>query len=61
MYIHLLRYDHILVWVIKTFVHAGFVHLGEHGVEAVVLRQAADGFFHAANQLAFFRLVPALR
>ena len=44
----------------KNFCHAGFVHFGEHGVETVELRQAADGFFHAANQLAFFRIVPAL-
>jgi hypothetical protein len=38
----------------ENFFHAGFVHFGEHGVETVELRQAADGFFHAANETTFF-------
>jgi hypothetical protein len=42
----------------ENLFHAGIIHLGEHSVETVVLRQAADGFFHAADELAFLRFVP---
>ncbi len=42
----------------EDFVDAGLVHLSDHRLDAVVLRQTADGLFHTADELALFCLVP---
>ena len=58
MYIHLFRYDHILVWVMKTFsTPASSILPSIAGIE-LELRQAADGALHAADQLALLGVVP---
>ncbi len=43
----------------ENFFYIRFIHFRHHGVDALELRQAADRPLHPANELAFFRLVPA--
>ena len=42
----------------EDLLDAGLIHFRNHRVDAVILRQAANGFFHTADQLARFRHVP---
>jgi hypothetical protein len=42
----------------EDFAYSRLIHLGDHCLDAVILRQPADGLFHTADELAFFRLGP---